>query len=106
VKTTDPLKGIEGFDWDKGNAEKNWISHGVSISECEEVFLNAPHTIERAKFHTSEERQAAFGRTDEGRLLAIVFTIRNNKIGVISARDMSRKERRYYEQEIKKDTRV
>ena len=100
MKTTDLLKGIESFDWDKGNVEKNWINHRVSISECEEVFTNEPLIIERAKSYTAEERQAAFGKTDEGRLLAVVFTIRSNKIRVISARDMSRKERRCYEQEI------
>jgi uncharacterized DUF497 family protein len=49
----------------------------------------------------SEQRIHALGRTDDGRLLHITFTLRANEttIRVISARDMSRKERSYYEQE-------
>ncbi|MBW1785753.1 MAG: BrnT family toxin [Deltaproteobacteria bacterium] len=42
--------------------------------------------------------QAAFGRTDTGRRLTIIFTIRNDRIRIISARDMSRKERGFYEE--------
>ena len=38
------------------------------------------------------------GHTDPGRRLFIVFTVRNNRIRVISARDMSRKERKIYEE--------
>ncbi|MBI5682185.1 MAG: BrnT family toxin [Deltaproteobacteria bacterium] len=100
------LQDIEGFNWDKWNIDKNWVKHDVSISECEEIFINEPLLLERGKPHSSEERYAAFGRTSEGRLLAVVFTIRNNKIRIISARDISRKGRKDYEEEIKEDTEV
>jgi uncharacterized DUF497 family protein len=30
----------EGFEWDEGNSTKNWLKHGITISECEEVFMN------------------------------------------------------------------
>ena len=48
----------------------------------------------------SELRFHALGKTDEGRLLHITFTLRNNgkTIRVISARDMHIKERTIYEQ--------
>jgi uncharacterized DUF497 family protein len=44
----------------------------------------------------TEERLFALGRTNLGRLLAIVFTIRGDALRVVSARPMSRQERRTY----------
>jgi uncharacterized DUF497 family protein len=41
---------------------------------------------------------AAFGHTDDGRLLVVVFTKRGTLIRIISARDMNRKERKFYEE--------
>lgn len=86
-----------GFEWDDGNAEKNWQKHQVRSNECEEVFFRAPWMVPAYPGQSSrEERFAAFGRTELGRLLWIVFTFRGNRIRVISARDMSRRERREY----------
>ena len=86
-----------GFEWDKGNIDKNWIKHKVSSSECEQIFFNRPLLIQDDLLHSeSEERYYALGKTDIIRFLFVVFTIRNNLIRVISARDMSRKERRIY----------
>jgi len=86
-----------GFEWDKGNIDKNWIKHGVSSSECEQIFFNRPLLIQNDIVHSElEERYYALGKTDTNRFLFVVFTIRNNFIRVISARDMSRKERRMY----------
>lgn len=94
----DKLISLSGFDWDKGNLEKNWLKHNVSASECESVFFNKPLLVELdSKHSTSEQRYYALGRTDNGRQLFLVFTVRNNKIRIISARDMSKKERTIYE---------
>jgi len=91
------MPDFEGFDWDEGNAEKNWIKHRVSPSESEQVFFNRPLFISADVKHSKEERRHyVLGQTNEGRLLFISFTIRNRLIRVISARDMSRKERRIY----------
>jgi uncharacterized DUF497 family protein len=91
---------ITGFDWDDGNARKN-EKHEVSTAESEQVFFNAPLLVlADAKHSGRESRFHALGKTDEGRLLHIAFTLREagEKIRVISARDMHRKEREYYEQ--------
>jgi len=53
--------------------------------------------VKDEKHSEQEERYYALGHTDAGRLLFLVFTIRNNLIRVISARDMSKKERERYE---------
>ena len=91
--------GIIGFDWDEGNARKN-DKHGVSMAESEQVFFNFPLLVLEDSIHSFQEmRFHALGRTDDGRLLHITFTLRqrNEKIRVISARDMHRKERFFYE---------
>jgi len=91
---------LVGFDWDKGNFLKNWESHQVSHLEAEQVFFNEPLLVYTDEKHSKKEsRWYVLGRTDEKRNLMIVFTIRSKKIRVISARSMSRKERKIYERE-------
>jgi len=86
-----------GFEWDKGNLLKNWEKHGVSAPECEQVFFNKPLITGSDEKHSQQEvRYYALGQTDTGRLLFVVFTIRENLIRVISARDMNKKERKVY----------
>jgi uncharacterized DUF497 family protein len=96
---------IDGFEWDKGNLEKNWKSHSVLPLESEQIFFNEPLIVAHDEKHSSEKetRFAALGMTDAGRLLFIIFTIRKNLIRVISARDMSRNERKVYHEEIKRN---
>jgi uncharacterized DUF497 family protein len=91
------LESATGFDWDEGNAGKNWRKHAVRFSECEELFLRTPMVAPGSTRHArAEKRFTALGTTALGRLLSIVFTFRGDRIRVISARDMSRKERREY----------
>ena len=88
-----------GFDWDEGNKQKNWEKHQVDFRECEEVFFNQPLLIKEDSKHSSQEKRFyVLGRSDIGRTLFLVITLRNNKIRVISARDQSKKERKIYEQ--------
>ena len=95
----DEFADCTGFEWDAGNAEKNWELHDVSRGEAEEIFFNRPLVVAPDAGHSRREaRFAALGRTEEGRRLTIVSTLRGTLIRVISARDMSRRERRIYEQ--------
>ena len=88
----------EGFRWDTANAKEVWTWHPVAPAESEEVFFNRPLVVGDDKEHSVlEERLYALGQTDVGRLLFVVFTIRGRLIRVISARDMSRKERKVYQ---------
>lgn len=88
-----------GFDWDKANKDKNSKKHGVSPLECEQVFFNKPLLLYEDTTHsTVEKRFYVLGKTDIERRLFIVFTMRNNLIRIISARDMSKLERKQYEQ--------
>jgi len=93
------LTKITGFDWDEGISRKN-VKHSVSIAESEQVFFNAPLLLlEDVKHSQMESRFHALGKTDDGRLLHITFVLRNDgkAIRVISARDMHKKERSFYE---------
>ena len=93
------LTGITGFDWDEGNARKN-EKHNVSMAEAEQVFFNAPLLVlEDSKHSNQEPRFHVLGKSDEKRLLHITFTLRQagEKIRIISARDMHKKERETYE---------
>ena len=92
------LASATGFQWDDGNLEKNWLAHRVTPAECEQLFFNQPLIVAGDAAHSQvEERFYALGRTDGRRLLFIAFTLREDLIRVISARDMSRKERRIYQ---------
>lgn len=95
------LNVIVGFNWDVGNARKSSDKHAVSMAEAEQVFFNAPLLVLDDTEHSqSEARFHALGTTDEGRRLHITFTLRSSAtlLRVISARDMHRKEREFYEQ--------
>lgn len=90
---------IEGFQWDEANASKNWTRHQVSQTEAEQVILNRPVVLGEAR-SGSKARWLAFGRTDGDRPLTVVFTIRGRLLRMISARPISRTERKRYEQAI------
>jgi uncharacterized DUF497 family protein len=92
------LEAVVGFDWDDGNIHKNEDKHGLRWTAIEEVFFNEPLLIvEDFKHSLNECRCVALGKNDFGELVTVVFTVRNNHIRVISARTMSKKERRSYE---------
>lgn len=93
------FRDLAGFDWNQANKRKNLIKHKVYYKECEEVFYNKPLDFFQDEKHSvKEKRFGAFGQTNKKRRLTIIFTVRNNKIRVISARDQNKKERQQYEQ--------
>jgi uncharacterized DUF497 family protein len=87
------------FEWDKGNIKKNYEKHGVTNQEAEELFSNEPFIISEDTKHSvkNEQRFQALGKTKSGRKLFLSFTVRINKIRVISIRDMNKKEEVIYE---------
>ena len=92
------LPQFEGFDWDEGNVGKNWESHRVTQQEAEQVFFNRPLIVaDDVKHSEAERRYYVLGQTDEDRALFVAFTVREERIRVISARDMSRRERKVYQ---------
>jgi len=89
------------FEWDKGNIDKNFIKHKVTNKEIEEVFFCNHRFIFKDRLHSQkEERLRVFGATRSTRKLLVVFTQRKERIRVISARDMNKKETKFYEKKI------
>jgi hypothetical protein len=94
---------VAGFDWDRGNRDKCQL-HGVSVAEIEAAFKRPMGVVPDPSHSPNEERFKAIGRTDEGRHLLIVFTLREHdgatRIRPISARYMHRREVEHYEKTI------
>ena len=88
-----------GFQWDQGNIDKILITHNVENWESEQVFFNKPlFVLDDSKHSIPEKRWAVFGKTDADRFLVVIFTMRVDLIRLISARDMSKKERKFYDE--------
>lgn len=87
------------FEWDAGNSGKNKRRHNVEDWECEEVFFDPKKVALKDKLHSGhEDRFVLLGQTRQGRLLFLAFTVRSEKVRVISARDVTkRKEIDLYE---------
>ena len=97
--TFDPAQ-CTGFEWDAGNLAKSATKHGVTPEEAEQVFAQQPLLVQADENHSqTEPRLCAWGRSAAGRRLAVVFTVRGDRVRVISARLMSRKERIVYAQQ-------
>jgi uncharacterized DUF497 family protein len=90
------MAGLTGFEWDEDNATKSWERHQVTQAEQEEVFFNRPVFLLDAKSGERERRYNVLGRTNNDRLLSVIFTVRRGLARPISARPMSRKERAAY----------
>lgn len=83
---------ISDFEWDDGNVLHLALGHGIEPQEAEEVFALAP-LIRR----TRRGHYAAFGRTQAGRLLVLVWERKPQGVArVITGWDMNPAERRYY----------
>ena len=90
------------FDWDSGNIKKNLLKHGVTNKECEELFDCPDKRILNDKTHSLKERRyIIIGETYKKRYLYLVFTLRGQKIRVMSVRDLNKKEYHLYEKRTK-----
>ncbi|MBZ0282482.1 MAG: BrnT family toxin [Anaerolineae bacterium] len=87
------------FEWDSGNRDKNWAKHAVSREEAEQIFLDPQkRSYPDVKHSQAEPRKMIVGKTATGRLLLVIYTIRRDKVRVISARDLNKyRERDLYE---------
>ena len=86
--------------WDPDKAAENLRRHAISFDEASAV-LGDPHVLVRRVDRDTEQRNLAIGFDRLGRLLAVIYTWRNDGQRLISARRASRRERRTYEAERK-----
>jgi uncharacterized DUF497 family protein len=80
------------FEWDRNNLRKI-LAHRITREEAEEALANEPIPIYRQEVD-GEGRFVYYGETDAGRLLAVVFTERGDRIRVITAYDLDAGQRR------------
>lgn len=85
------------FEWDNAKAAKNLRKHQISFDEAATVlddpmfitFIDEEHSVD-------EERYITIGLSNRGRLLVVAHTEREGKVRIISARQATRKEARFY----------
>ena len=101
------LRKLVGFEWDAGNVDKNYKKHGITVKEAETVFLDKDLQVEPDFRHQErEKRYIAIGHAQEQKVLFVIFTIRNTKVRIISARIASKKETGLYEKNVAKNSKV
>ena len=87
------------FEWDESKARTNQRKHSVSFSEAIEVFADEYSSFVRDPDHSYEEdRYLLFGLSSKGKYIVVSFTERLDTVRIISARRMTRQERKAYEQ--------
>jgi uncharacterized DUF497 family protein len=90
---SDPL---QGFQWDARKSQANSAKHGIDFDDATEVFYGL-HVVRRSKYK-AEERWIAIGEMND-RLIAVIYTWRDQKIRIISARRARANEERAYRDE-------
>jgi hypothetical protein len=87
------------FEWDPAKAAANILEHGVSFEEAATVFHDPLAKIHDDPDHSATERRdIIIGQSRQGRMLVVSFTERGSNIRLISARPVTRRERRDYEE--------
>ena len=97
MDVTYQLQGVL-FEWDDDKAQTNIEKHGVTFEEAAEVFFDPFHQTGDASVTDSEERDFIIGYTFSQHLLLAVYTERNDRTRIISARPTTRAERKVYEE--------
>lgn len=87
------------LEWDPWKAEHNLRKHGVSFTEAATVLADPLSETAHDPAHSEDEdRYLTVGRSLERRLLIVAHTERGNHVRIISARELTRAERKVYEE--------
>ena len=87
------------FEWDESKAKTNLAKHKVSFEEAKTVFVDPFYVDFYDPDHSAdEERYVIIGESQQGRLLVVSYTERQQKTRLISAREATRREKDAYEE--------
>lgn len=90
------------FEWDFRKAKSNLRKHGVSFDEAASAFRDILSFTYDDEIHSRiEQRYATLGMSNVGRILVVAHTIRGETVRIISAREATPSERKWYEEETK-----
>jgi len=92
---------IQGFEWDENKRRANVAKHGIDFVDAADVFADPMPFIYRSAQSSNEERYVAIGNS-KGTIIAVVFTRREGKLRIISARAARKSERESYDEKRKK----
>ena len=86
------------FEWDPNKATNNLTKHNMSFHEASTVFGSSLSITFSDPDHSHDEtRYITIGESTQRRLLIISHTDRGQRIRIISARKVTRRERKIYE---------
>ena len=89
------------FEWDLNKAKKNLQKHNVAFSEAATIFSNRLSiTVYDPDHSEQEDRYITIGISSSGRFLIVAHMDQGDRTRIISARELTRKERKEYEKEI------
>ena len=87
------------FEWDGNKAEANLSKHGISFDEAKTVFDDPLYVdFYDPDYSDEENRYIIIGESQQRRLLIVSYTERDHKIRLISAREVTKKEKEDYEE--------
>jgi uncharacterized protein len=87
------------FEWDPEKAKQNSAKHGIQFDEASTLFSADPDSITLLdQVDLGEQRYIEIGFSERARLLVVVYTERDERIRIISARRPTLQEERCYEQ--------
>lgn len=87
------------FEWDPKKAAANLQKHRVSFEEAATVFSDPlARTYEDPDAPQDEARELTFGVSSGGRTVVVAHCERRGRVRIISAREMTRREKRDYEE--------
>jgi uncharacterized DUF497 family protein len=88
------------FEWDPGKASRNLKDHKITFEEAATVFGDPLSlTLPDPDHSNDESRFITVGNSIDGKLLLVSHTDRDEKIRIISAREATKRERKFYEEE-------
>jgi len=88
---------LERTEWDPRKAAANRLKHGVSFGEAVTALVDDLAVTVEDEAH-GEQRFVTVGASSDGHFLVVVYTLRNDRVRLISARRATSKERRTYEE--------
>jgi uncharacterized DUF497 family protein len=95
------------FEWDPRKDATNRSKHGVSFEEASSVFSDPLGLlVDDPRHSVGEQRHVLLGSSKQHRLLAVMFTEREELIRVVSARKVTRRERKSYEEQQEQEHQV
>ena len=90
------------FEWDEAKNRQNIAKHGISFERASTIFEHFHITREDTRYDYGEVREISIGELVPSVIIVVVHTNRSGRIRLISARRANTRERRHYEEEIRK----